>query len=65
MGKMDENVVKRVGTNIYNISAMFQRGELYEEFIIPFANSQPPILFLAGTDDQLCPSDYMVSDDFS
>ena len=62
---MEESAIRLVGPNVYNISGIFPRGDLYEKFIIPFATSQPPILFLAGTDDQLCPSDYMVSIDFT
>ena len=55
--EINEHSIKHVGDNMVNMYGMFgQEKELKEEFVIPFASCESPILFIAGTDDKVYPS---------
>ena len=54
---------KHVGPNIINILGFFSNKEISEEYFLPFASSQTPILFIATSDDQIFPSVRFVSTD--
>ena len=44
-----------------SIHGFFGDAEGSSEQLIPFASCEPPILFIAGTDDKMCPSVKFVS----
>ena len=57
-----DSLFKHVGPNIINMSGFFVfDGDMVKEYVIPFASSQSPILFIASSDDQMVPSVHFVS----
>ena len=56
-----ESSLKHVGPNVISIHGFFGDAEVSKEELIPFATCEPPILFIAGTDDKMCPSAKFVS----
>ena len=59
--KSSESTLVHIGPNIISIHGFFGDGEASKDQLIPFASCQSPILFIAGTDDKMCPSVKFVS----
>ena len=59
--KSSETSLKHVGPNMISIHGFFGDAEVSSEQLIPFASCETPILFIAGTDDKMCPSVKFVS----